>query len=72
LEIAAFGNRVTATSNAWFQLPELVMGLIPGAGGCVSVPRRIGRQRAALMILSGRRVNAATALHWGLIDAISS
>ncbi|PPJ40331.1 enoyl-CoA hydratase/isomerase family protein, partial [Pseudoxanthomonas sp. KAs_5_3] len=39
-------------------------------GGCVSVPRRIGRQRAALMILSGRRINAATALRWGLIDAI--
>ena len=72
LEMAAFGSRVTATSNAWFQLPELAMGLIPGAGGCVSVPRRIGRQRAALMILSGRRVNAATALHWGLIDAISA
>ena len=70
LEMAAFAGRVTATSNAWFQLPELAMGLIPGAGGCVSVPRRIGRQRAALMILSGRRVNAATALHWGLIDAI--
>jgi enoyl-CoA hydratase len=70
LEMAAFASRVTATSNAWFQLPELAMGLIPGAGGCVSVPRRIGRQRAALMILSGRRVNAATALHWGLIDAI--
>lgn len=72
LEIAAFGARVTASANAWFQLPELAMGLIPGAGGCVSVPRRIGRQRAALMILSGRRINAATALRWGLIDAINS
>ena len=70
LEMTAFAGRVTATSNAWFQLPELAMGLIPGAGGCVSVPRRIGPQRAALMILSGRRINAATALHWGLIDAI--
>jgi enoyl-CoA hydratase/carnithine racemase len=70
LEIAAFAGRVIATANAWFQLPELSMGLIPGAGGCVSVPRRIGRQRAALMILSGRRINAATALDWGLVDAI--
>ena len=70
LEMAAFARRLTATTNAWFQLPELSMGLIPGAGGCVSVPRRIGRQRAALMILSGRRINAATALRWGLIDAI--
>jgi enoyl-CoA hydratase len=72
LEMAAFARRLTATSNAWFQLPELSMGLIPGAGGCVSVPRRIGRQRAALMMLSGWRINAATALRWGLIDAIEA
>jgi enoyl-CoA hydratase len=71
LEIAAFAARLTASSDAWFQLPELSMGLIPGAGGCVSVPRRIGRQRALLMILSGRRINAQTALEWGLIDAIT-
>ena len=72
LEISAFAARLTATSEAWFQLPELSMGLIPGAGGCVSVPRRVGRQRAGLLILSGRRINAATALRWGLIDAIES
>jgi enoyl-CoA hydratase/carnithine racemase len=70
LEMAAFARRVTATSNAWFQLPEVAMGLLPGAGGCFSVPRRIGRQRAALMLLSGRRISAETALRWGLIDAI--
>jgi enoyl-CoA hydratase/carnithine racemase len=70
LEMAAFGGRVTATRDAWFQLPELAMGLIPGAGGCVSVPRRIGRQRTALMLLSSRRIGARAALNWGLIDAI--
>jgi hypothetical protein len=72
LEIAAFARRVTASPEAWFQLPELAMGLIPGAGGCVSVPRRIGRQRAALLMLSGRRIKAADALRWGLIDAVES
>ena len=70
LEMAAFAARFTASRCAWFQLPELSMGLIPGAGGCVSVPSRIGRQRAALLILSGRRINAETALSWGLIDMI--
>lgn len=70
LEMAAFAARVTAADNAWFQLPELAMGLLPGAGGCVSVSRRIGRQRTALMILSGRRIDVRTALSWGLIDAI--
>ena len=52
------------------QLPELAMGILPGAGGCVSLTRRIGRQRTALMILSGRRIGARQALDWGLIDAI--
>jgi enoyl-CoA hydratase/carnithine racemase len=70
LEMSAFASRLTATPDAWFQLPELAMGLIPGAGGCVSVARRIGRPRAAALILSGRRIGARTALDWGLIDAI--
>jgi enoyl-CoA hydratase len=70
LEMVAFAQRLTAAPNAWFQLPELAMGLIPGAGGSVSVGRRIGRRRATLLILSGKRINAITALGWGLIDAI--
>jgi enoyl-CoA hydratase/carnithine racemase len=70
LELAAFAGRVTATRRSWFQLPELAMGIIPGAGGCVSLTRRIGRQRTALMVLSGRRIGARQALEWGLIDAL--
>jgi enoyl-CoA hydratase len=70
IELPAFAGRLTASANAFFQLPELRFGLIPGAGGCVSLPRRIGRQRTAYLALSGRRINAATALSWGLIDAI--
>ncbi len=70
LELAAFAGRLTAAPDAWFQLPETAMGILPGFGGCVSVPRRIGRQRAAALMLSGKRINAALALGWGLIDAI--
>lgn len=69
-EIPAFGARVTASRNAFFQLPELQFGLIPGAGGCISLPRRIGRQRTAYMALSMKKINAATALEWGLVDEI--
>ena len=72
VELAAFGRRVTAAPGASFQLPELSMGLIPGAGGCVSLPRRIGRQRTALLALSGRRISVTTALEWGLVDAIEA
>lgn len=70
LELAAFARRITATRRSWFQLPELAMGILPGAGGCVSLSRRIGRQRTLLMILSGRRLNAREALAWGLVDAL--
>lgn len=52
-------------------LPELNLGLIPGAGGTVSVTRRIGRWRTAYLILSGRTIDAQTALRWGLVDEIA-
>lgn len=70
LEMAAWGKRITAAPDAWFQLPELAMGILPGAGGCVALARRIGRQRTALLILSGKRIGARTALEWSLVDAV--
>lgn len=70
LEIAAAAHRRLATAGAWFQLPELAMGLIPGAGGTASVSRAIGRHRTAWLVLSGQRIGAETACKWGLIDAI--
>ena len=70
MEIPAFAQRVTAAPKTFFQLPEIRFGLIPGAGGCVSLPRRLGRQRTAWLALSARRINAATALEWGLVDAL--
>ncbi len=72
LELAAFAGRIIAGPRTWFQLPELAMGLLPGAGGCVSLTRRIGRQRTAELILSGRRLNAREALVMGLTDEISA
>lgn len=70
IELPAFAHRVTATRDTFIQLPELRFGLIPGAGGCVSLPRRIGRQRTAWLALSGRRIGAATGVAWGLVDEI--
>ena len=69
VEVPAAAARVVAAPDAWFRLPEVAMGLIPGAGGTASIPRRIGRQRACWMALSGRDIDAATALAWGLVDA---
>ncbi|HLG88091.1 MAG TPA: enoyl-CoA hydratase/isomerase family protein [Alphaproteobacteria bacterium] len=71
VELPSFARRVTAARDAFFQLPEIRYGLIPGAGGCVSIPRRIGRHRTAYLALSARKIGAAKALQWGLIDALS-
>ena len=70
IELPAFASKVVAHSKSYFQLPELQLGLIPGAGGTVGIARRIGRQRTAWMVLSGRRINAQTALAWGLVDEL--
>lgn len=69
-ELAAFASHVSATEAATFSLPEVSMGLVPGAGGTVSVAARIGRHRAAWMALTGATVDAATALAWGLVDEL--
>ena len=70
IELPAFAGRVVAHADAFFQLPEVGMGLIPGAGGTVGILRRIGRGRLAWMALTGARVDAPTALAWGLVDAV--
>ncbi len=70
VELPAFCRRVTAAPDAFFALPEVGMGLVPGAGGTASLPRRIGRQRTAWLALTGRRLDAPTALSWGLVDAV--
>ncbi len=70
LELAAYAGKIIAGPHAWFQLPELAMGILPGAGGCVSLTRRIGRQRTALLILSGKRLSARRAYDWGLVDEL--
>jgi enoyl-CoA hydratase/carnithine racemase len=71
IELPAFARHVIADADTTFLLPELAMGLIPGAGGTVSLPRRIGARRTAELALSGEPIDAATALDWGLIDEIS-
>ena len=68
LEMAAFCGRIVAAPDSVFGLPELSLGLIPGAGGTVSVTRRIGRWRTAYLVLSGQTIDADTALAWGLAD----
>ncbi|MFJ1456409.1 enoyl-CoA hydratase/isomerase family protein [Nocardia sp. N2S4-5] len=70
-EMASFAGTVIAAPDTYFQFPELSMGLVPGAGGTVGVPRRIGRWRAAWLMLTGEPVPVRTALEWGLVDRLA-
>jgi enoyl-CoA hydratase/carnithine racemase len=70
VELPAFAREVVARSDTTFLLPEVAMGLVPGAGGTASIPRRVGRHRAAHLALLGHRLDVATALAWGLVDRI--
>ena len=71
IELPAFASRIIAQPDAFFALPEVTMGLVPGAGGTASIPLRIGRQRTAWWALTGARIDTKTALDWGLIDEVA-
>ena len=68
IELPAFAGTVLGAPSTTVSLPELSLGLIPGAGGTVSLPRRIGRHRTSWLVLSGESIDAVTALRWGLLD----
>jgi len=70
IELAAFADRVVAALDTEIALPEIGLGLVPGAGGTVSLTQRIGRLRTAWLALSERTIDAATALSWGLVDQL--
>ncbi len=70
IELPAFTARIRARRDARFWLPEVSMGLVPGAGGTTSLPRRIGRQRTNFMALSHKHIDAECALRWGLVDEL--
>jgi 3-hydroxyacyl-CoA dehydrogenase/enoyl-CoA hydratase/3-hydroxybutyryl-CoA epimerase len=72
MELAlAFHYRVTADNpKARFGFPEVTLGLLPGAGGTQRLPRLIGMQAAAPLLMEGKRITAAEALKLGMIHAV--
>jgi enoyl-CoA hydratase/carnithine racemase len=70
IELAAFAGAVESSEDASMALPEVGMGLIPGAGGTASLPRRMGPARTAWLALTGSRLDALTARRWGLVDRV--
>ncbi|MGL4554558.1 MAG: 3-hydroxyacyl-CoA dehydrogenase NAD-binding domain-containing protein, partial [Gemmataceae bacterium] len=53
-------------------LPEIELGLLPGWGGTMRLPRVVGLEHALQIILAGKRLNAREALAWGLADAVAA
>ena len=72
LEIALAAHYRVAVETAKLGLPEVALGLLPGAGGTQRTPRLIGAQAALDLMLSGRHAGAKEALRMGLIDHIAT
>jgi 3-hydroxyacyl-CoA dehydrogenase len=70
LEIALSAHYRVASEDARLGLPEVLLGLLPGAGGTQRGTRLIGAQAALDLMLSGRHVGAPEALSWGLVDRL--
>ncbi|WP_106419242.1 enoyl-CoA hydratase/isomerase family protein [Salinicola tamaricis] len=68
LELALACDARLATPGASLGLPEVNVGIIPGAGGTQRLPRLVGVDHALTMIVAGKPIDAATAHQWGLVD----
>jgi 3-hydroxyacyl-CoA dehydrogenase len=70
LEVALAAHYRIAVAGAKLGLPEVKLGLMPGAGGTQRTPRLIGAKAALELMLSGRQADAGEALAFGLIDRL--
>ncbi len=71
LEVALACHYRVGTKDARFGLPEVKLGLLPGAGGTQRLPRVVGVEKALSMIVSGDPIRADEALKSGLIDEMA-
>ncbi|MFW6202320.1 MAG: enoyl-CoA hydratase-related protein [Gemmatimonadota bacterium] len=71
LELALACHIRLASENARFGLPEVTLGIIPGYGGTVRLPRIVGRGRALEMILTGEMIDADEARRIGLVNRVA-
>jgi enoyl-CoA hydratase/carnithine racemase len=70
VEFVAAADITVAADDAVFFLPQVSLGILPGAGGITRLVRRIGETWAARLILTGERIDAATALRIGLVSEV--
>ena len=70
LELAVCCDILVAGADVRFALPEIKLGVFPGSGGTVRVPRRVGEGRAKELMYTGEPIEAATAHAWGLVNRV--
>ncbi len=70
LELAMMCDIIIASETARFALPEITLGIMPGAGGTQRLPRFIGKAKAMDLILTGRMMDAAEAERSGLVARV--
>ena len=71
LELAMCAHYRLAVASAKLGLPEVNLGIVPGAGGTQRLPRLVGVEKALSMIVGGKPIGAPEALHHALLDAIA-
>ncbi|SEE58405.1 enoyl-CoA hydratase/isomerase family protein [Jiangella alba] len=69
-ELAMAADLRIASENATFGQPEIALAIIPGGGGTQRLPRLVGLGQAMRLILTGDRIDAATALRLGLVEQV--
>jgi enoyl-CoA hydratase/carnithine racemase len=70
LELAVCCDVLIAGEDVHLALPEVKLGVLPGSGGTVRVPRRVGEGRAKELMYTGEPIDARTALAWGLVNRV--
>lgn len=70
MELAMACHLRVAAETAKFGQPEVKLGLIPGYGGTQRLPRLVGKGRALELLLTGKMIDAQTALNWGLVNQV--
>jgi crotonobetainyl-CoA hydratase len=69
-ELALAADLMVAADTAEFALPEVRLGMLADSGGVLRLPRRLPRAIANEMLMTGRRMGAAEAAQWGLVNRV--